>query len=82
MTKVESRQYEERSLEAGEVHEPVLGRGEVEVIEMRKRVPVLRKLKAAEAWLDKKLGIETTGADRIPEDQRRPPSILNVRKNT
>ncbi|KAF2670966.1 hypothetical protein BT63DRAFT_370758 [Microthyrium microscopicum] len=54
------------------------GRGELEVIEMRERISILRKLNAAEAWLDKKFGIETTGADRIPEDERRPPSIINM----
>lgn len=46
---------------------------------MRERIPILPKLiRAIESWLDKRFGIETTGADRIPEDQRRPPSIFNV----
>lgn len=74
-----SRQDEEQgSLHAGECVGPARGLGELEVIAMRERIPILRKLRAVEAWLDKKFGIETTGADRIPEDQRRPPSIFNV----
>lgn len=78
-TKIEPHQDEERSLHTGEVHGATLGRGELEVAEMRERISVLRKLRAAESWMDKKFGIETTGADRIPENQRRPPSIINVR---
>lgn len=38
----------------------------------------LRALSNAELWLDKKLGIETQGIDRIPEEEKRPPSILNI----
>ena len=38
----------------------------------------LRYLSNAELWLDKKLGIETQGIDRIPEDQKQPPSIWNI----
>jgi hypothetical protein len=69
---------EQGSLHAGEHVSPVRGLGELEVIVMRERIPILRKLSAMEAWLDKKFGIETTGADRIPDDERRPPSIFNV----
>jgi hypothetical protein len=57
---------------------PAHGLGELEVMAMRERIPILRKLRAIEAWLDKKFGIETTGADRISEDERQPPSIFNV----
>ncbi|TVY19358.1 Vitamin B6 transporter TPN1 [Lachnellula arida] len=38
----------------------------------------LRKLRAGEEWLDEKMGIETQGIDRIHEEDKRPPSILNV----
>ena len=38
----------------------------------------LRFLSRGEDWLDKKMGIETQGIDRIPEDQKRPPSIWNT----
>lgn len=37
-----------------------------------------RYLSRGEEWLDEKLGIETQGIDRIPEDQKRPPSIWNT----
>lgn len=37
-----------------------------------------RWLSQGEQWLDSKLGIETRGIDRIPEEEKRPPSILNV----
>jgi hypothetical protein len=70
---------EQRSVQEGEVERVTLGRGELEVMKMREGIPILRKLHMAEAWLDKRFGIETTGADRIPENQRRPPSISNVR---
>ncbi|KKY24136.1 putative cytosine permease [Phaeomoniella chlamydospora] len=43
---------------------------------------VLRKLREAELWMDRKLGgdglVETQGVDRIPEEAKQPPSILNA----
>lgn len=38
----------------------------------------LRVLRQGEEWLDAKLGIETQGIDRIPEEAKRPPSIVNT----
>lgn len=38
----------------------------------------LRKLRDGEEWLDRKMGIETQGIDRIHEEDKRPPSILNA----
>ena len=38
----------------------------------------LRVLRQGEEWLDAKLGIETQGIDRIPEEAKRPPSIINT----
>lgn len=38
----------------------------------------LRYLRQGEEWLDKIMGIELQGIDRIPEEEKRPPSILNV----
>lgn len=38
----------------------------------------LRALNQGEQWLDRKLGIETQGIDRIPEHKKQPPSILNI----
>ena len=37
-----------------------------------------RYLSKGEDWLDQKMGIETQGIDRIPEDEKRPPSIINT----
>lgn len=37
----------------------------------------LQVLRNSELWLDRKLGIETQGIDRIPEEEKRPPSIIN-----
>ena len=64
--------------ESGSTPAADYSRGELQVIEIRESNSILRKLKAAEEWMDKKFGVETTGADRIPESQRHPPSILNV----
>ncbi len=36
-----------------------------------------RVMRQGEDWLDAKMGIETQGIDRIPEEDKRPPSILN-----
>ncbi|PYI17227.1 hypothetical protein BO99DRAFT_463720 [Aspergillus violaceofuscus CBS 115571] len=38
----------------------------------------LQSLHNWEAWIDSKLGVETMGIERIPEDQRRPPENLNM----
>jgi hypothetical protein len=37
-----------------------------------------RYMSKAEMWLDEKLGIETQGIDRIPEEEKRPPHIMNT----
>jgi Permease for cytosine/purines, uracil, thiamine, allantoin len=36
-----------------------------------------RVLRQAEEWMDNKMGIETQGIDRIPEADKKPPSIWN-----
>lgn len=38
----------------------------------------LQKLRNVETWLDKKLGIETQGVERIREDERKPPPTSNI----
>ncbi|KAI9830169.1 MAG: hypothetical protein M1819_005846 [Sarea resinae] len=38
----------------------------------------LRKMRAGEEWLDEKLGVETNGIDRIPDEKREPPSMWNI----
>jgi len=37
----------------------------------------LRYLRQGEEWLDAKMGVETQGIDRIPEEEKKPPSIFN-----
>jgi hypothetical protein len=46
--------------------------------ELQQRLGFLRKLREGEEWLDAKMGIETQGVDRIHEEDKKPPSILNV----
>lgn len=46
--------------------------------EIQSRTGILRFLRRGEEWLDAKLGIELQGIDRVPEEAKRPPSILNV----
>ena len=46
--------------------------------EIQNSVPVLRGLRHAEEWLDRKLGVELQGIDRIPDEEKRPPSIWNI----
>jgi hypothetical protein len=46
--------------------------------ELQQKVGVLHKLRMGEEWLDAKLGIETQGIDIIHEEDKHPPSILNV----
>lgn len=46
--------------------------------ELQQRSGVFRKLRQGEEWLDEKMGIETQGIDRIHEEDKKPPSILNV----
>lgn len=48
------------------------------VNELQTRVAVLRYLNAFESWLDRTLGVETQGVDRIPEEEKRPPSVWNI----
>lgn len=46
--------------------------------QIQTRITPFRYLSQGEQWLDRKLGIETQGIDRIPDDQKQPPSIWNV----
>ncbi|POS84165.1 hypothetical protein EPUL_004194, partial [Erysiphe pulchra] len=39
---------------------------------------LLGKLQRMESWLDNKMGIETQGIDRIPEEDKVPPSVINM----
>lgn len=46
--------------------------------ELQQRTNILRKMREGEEWLDAKMGIETQGIDRIHEEDKRPPSLMNV----
>jgi len=46
--------------------------------EIQQHTGVLRSLRKGEEWLDRKLGIELQGIDRIPEEEKRPPSMWNI----
>jgi hypothetical protein len=56
--------------------------GYVEEIKRAKEIQssnrILKHLKIGEAWMDEKLGVETQGIDRVLEENKQPPSILNV----
>jgi hypothetical protein len=39
---------------------------------------ILRGMKQGEEWLDAKMGIESQGIDRVLEENKEPPSTLNV----
>ena len=54
--------------------------GELKVLEIRQKFPVLRWLRDWEQRLDQRLGVEGQGVERIPEEKRHPPSKLNVRR--
>lgn len=45
---------------------------------LQNAIAPLRFLSKGEEWLDHKLGIETQGIDRIPEEEKKPPSIWNT----
>lgn len=44
---------------------------------IQNKVAFLRVMRQGEEWLDEKMGIETQGIDRIPEEEKKPPSIFN-----
>ena len=52
--------------------------GDEKIHDLRMKYPILGKLKLWEMALDKKLGMEGQGIERIPEDKRHPPSNLNM----
>jgi hypothetical protein len=71
---------EKHDLEAGSSPEEVeLAVGEIERPRtLQNSNAVLRALHQSEVWLDTKLGVETQGIDRIPEEEKQPPSLINV----
>jgi NCS1 nucleoside transporter family len=80
-------QSEKTDIEAGKSLEPAspqldVDHGQVaevkQVHDIQNRFAVLQALHKGEAWMDRKLGVETQGIDRIPEEQKQPPSIWNI----
>lgn len=84
-------EYEEKDMEAGkepyvsEDGSPEVRHGSVTPsFEMARAVTIqnswapFRIMSKGELWLDEKLGIETQGIDRIPEEMKRPPSLINT----
>lgn len=51
---------------------------EIIVARALKHRGILGTLNNAEEWLDAKMGIETQGVDRIHEEDKKPPSMMNV----
>jgi hypothetical protein len=70
----------EKDLEAGVDSHEVDHGTEEEILarKLQQEKGFLRPLRRAEEWLDEKMGIETQGIDRIKEENKRPPSIINV----
>lgn len=52
--------------------------GERTVANIRQSNGVLRRLRDVETWMDRKMKVEGMGVERIPENKRKPPQILNV----
>jgi hypothetical protein len=55
--------------------------GTVEAVKARRlqnESTFFRKLRFGEEWLDAKMGIEMQGIDRIPDEEKQPPSTWNV----
>ncbi|PMD29706.1 hypothetical protein L207DRAFT_445071 [Hyaloscypha variabilis F] len=61
--------------------EPAVDSDSEEVIrarELQQKSGILRSMRRGEEWLDEKMGIETQGIDRIHEEDKKPPSIINA----
>ena len=53
--------------------------GEAKIAKIRQGNGILRRLRWAETWFDRHFRFEAQGVERIPDDKRQPPQILNVR---
>ena len=56
----------------------VVDPGEAQVSTIRQRSSLLRSLRNFETWLDSKMKFEAMGVERVPENMRKPPQVLNV----
>ena len=61
---------------------PEVEEGSIDEIRRTKEIQYntsfLRRMRKMEEWLDSKVGVELQGIDRIPEEEKRPPSMLNI----
>ncbi|KAL9107208.1 MAG: hypothetical protein Q9227_007832 [Pyrenula ochraceoflavens] len=81
MTSPEQTSWTEKDIEAGEgstSHHVTPIEEIARTHELQQNFGPLRIMRRGEEWLDEKMGIELQGIDRIPEDKKRPPSILNI----
>ena len=54
------------------------GQGELEVGKIQQGNKVLRKMRAAESWLDRKFRVEGMGAERVLVQDRKHPHVFFV----
>ena len=52
--------------------------GETQVIKIRQQYSVLRALRNFESWVDRQMKFEASGVERVPEEKRKPPQVLNA----
>ncbi|KAE8349441.1 permease for cytosine/purines, uracil, thiamine, allantoin-domain-containing protein [Aspergillus coremiiformis] len=52
--------------------------GEKHMRKIQEGNSLLRSLRNFETWIDRRLGVEAMGVERVPEEKRRPPQILNM----
>lgn len=69
---------DDQKIEIHELAHPVNIEEVKRTYEIQSNIPILRQLRKGEEWLDRKVGIELQGIDRVPEEAKNPPSILNV----
>lgn len=63
---------------AGSSSQESADHGDARIDAIRQKKPVLRFLANLESRIDRFAKFEAMGVERVPEDKRRPPQILNV----
>ena len=58
--------------------DPAADPGEDQITTIRQSSSVLRSLRKFETWMDSKMKFEAMGVERVPENMRKPPQVLNV----
>ena len=76
---LESGSDKEFKAERAATHDVETGSQDVIVArKLQEQTGILRTMRRGEEWLDEKMGIETQGIDRIHEEDKKQPSILNI----